>query len=169
MRIFVNLIMIVILIGCKNGNQLISYNPFQPNYSLKTKTIKENGFKLKWADGGLNTYSIDKVDYELCFFEDYLKPGKIIGENYDFHIDTIKSYNWEMNDSLKIDFKKYRDRIEKIISQFDGILIEPSISSSIGDFKFTVSYLNDSIYDCRLNYNPDGILNLTIENWYEKK
>lgn len=170
MRIYLNLILIVIVIGCKNEKLSISYNPFQPNYSLKTETIMKNGFELKWGcDGGFNTYSIEKKNYELCFFEDCLKPGRIIGENYDFHIDTIKTFNWDLADSLRIDFNSYRNSIEKIILQFDGKLIEPSIYSSLGEFKFTILYVNDSVFDCRLSCNPDGILNLTIENWYENK
>lgn len=165
MRFYVNLILIVILIGCKPEKSLISYNPFQPNYSLKTETIIKNGFELKLGcDDGLNTYSTDKGYYELCFFEDCLKPEKIIGENYDFQFDTIKTYNWELADNLRIDFNKYRNPIEKIVSQFDGKLIEPSIYSSLGYFKFTIHSINDSVFDCKLSCNPDGILNLTIES-----
>jgi len=169
MKIFASLICLLLLIGCKNDTSIISLNPFEPNYHLKTNRIIKNGFQMKWAcDGGLNTYSIDKFNYELCFFEDCIKPGKIIGENYDFHIDSIEDYNWRLSDSLFIDFKKYRDTVSYIIGQFNGKLIEPTQFSSFRYFKFKVLYKNDSIFDCRIHSDPDGILNLTIENWYDK-
>jgi hypothetical protein len=167
MKIFYLLIFVTLLIGCKNDCPNISYNPFEPNYNLNTDEILKNGFVMKWADGGINTYSLNRKNNELLFFEDGLNPGKIIGETYDFHIDSIKNYDWEL-DSLFIDFKHYRDTIISIVNQFNAKLIEPIRYTNYSYLKFNVQYKNDSIFECRICCAPDGILNLTIENWYKK-
>ena len=64
--------------------------------------------------------------------------------------------------------KNIMDTVSNIIGQFNGKLIEPEQVSSFGYFKFKVLYKNDSIFDCSIDCDPDGILNLTIENWYDK-
>lgn len=156
-----------LFMGCGNNSSEISFNPFEPNYDLKTHTIIANGFQLKWAcDGGFNTYSFKKENYELLFFEDCNDPGKIIGEDYCFRIDSIENFDWHDSDSLIFDFSKYRDTILSIIDRYNGKLIEPKQLVCYRRFEFSVLYKNDSLFDCQIYCDPDGIVNLSIENWY---
>ncbi len=165
MRISYSFIIMLLLIGCDRNNP-ISYNPFEPNTNLKTKTILSNGFELKWGcDGGVNSFSLETDTFELVFYEDCLHTGKIIGENYLFYLDHCANYR-ESDDSLRIDFNQYRKKIATIVHQYGGEIIEPAKLENFGYFRFQVINMDGNILDCDILCYPNGQLKLVIENWY---
>jgi hypothetical protein len=164
MRLLNFLVLIILLTGCEN-EKTISFNPFEPNIDLKTKTVLKSGFTIKWAcDGGYNTYALRRENFELNFFEDCNNPGVIIGETYVFDL-THGENCWVQRDSLQLDIEKFNDQIKSIISIYNGSLLEPVSVLKDRSLKIKVSHKNKGIIDSWISCYPDGNLYLTIQNW----
>ena len=167
MKLLTLLALILFLTGCGN-EKTISFNPFEPNTDLKTKTALKNGFTLKWAcDGGYNTYFLTIDNYEMNLYEDCTKPGVIIGETHIFSL-PYGANCWEYGDSLQIDIDEFRNEIKSIISRFNGTLLDTVTVLRDGSLILNALNKEKEVFETRISCYPNGELYLTFENWNKK-